>query len=62
MTLGLCHFGRGYIPEPSPYLACYYLNIAANEEKDGSACFFYSQALVQLSRHLHGHSEISGFQ
>ena len=22
MTLGICHFGRGYLPEPLPYLAC----------------------------------------
>ena len=41
------------VTEPSPYLACYYLNFAANEEMDGFACYFYSGALRKLIEHLH---------
>ena len=52
--LGLWHYGGTTIPEPSPYLACYYQNIAANSgQDDGSACLLYSQALRKLSEFLH---------
>ena len=39
------------IPAPSTYLACYYLNIAANYRGDGftdSDCYLYSMALARL--------------
>ena len=52
-VLGRLHCGERTIPEPSPYLACYYLNIAANGDDDGSACLGYSQALAELCKHLH---------
>ena len=50
------------VPESSPYLACYYLNIVANSvDDDGSACLLYSQALKQWSERLHdGNIAISG--
>ena len=50
------------IPEPSPYLACYYLNIAtASENISGTACYLYSRSLHKLSQHLHdGLGEIPG--
>ena len=47
--------------ELSPYLACYYLNIAANEETNGTACYFYSDALHNLGKHLHNSREIPGY-
>ena len=48
--------------ELSPNLACYYLNIAANSEHDdGSACYFYSNELVKLSKHLHNSQKNPGF-
>ena len=50
--LGLSHNCQD-LPEPSPYLACYYLNVAANGDDDGSVCLIYSQALVKLSEHIH---------
>ena len=53
ILLGLYHHATSDRPECSPYLACYYLNIAANEDSDGKACFLYSQALKTLSKHLH---------
>ena len=50
------------VREPSPYLACYYLNIAANKETKGMAYYFYSSALDKLSKHLHNsHDQIPGF-
>ena len=53
LFVGMYH-NRQYMLEPSPYLACYYLNIAtANENVGGVACYFYSQALGRLSKHLH---------
>ena len=53
-ALGSFHYFE-MIPElePSLYLACYYLNIAANEDDDGAPCYFYSHALQTLSEHLH---------
>ncbi|EJK56308.1 hypothetical protein THAOC_23842 [Thalassiosira oceanica] len=45
--------------EPSPYLACHYLNIAANENGEGLAFCFYSQTLCKLNEHLYG-GQISG--
>jgi len=54
--------GEGNMPESSPYLACYYLNISANSAiDDGSDCLNYSQALIKLSGHLHGRHLIPGF-
>ena len=50
--------------EPLPYLACYYLNIAANEEKNGMACYFYGDALNNLSKQLYkskSQDQIPGF-
>ena len=47
--LGSLHWLEKNIPEPSPYLACYYMNIAStNENVGGVACLFYSQALLRL--------------
>ena len=44
--LGAFHHAASGMPEPSPYLACYYLNIAtANENVGGVACYV---------RHLEG--------
>ena len=48
--------------EPSPYLACYYLNIVANEETDGTACYLYSNELANLSKYLYNsQDQIPGF-
>ena len=58
--MGYLHYYEK-IPDPSPYLACYYLNIAAANENAGY-CYLYSLALRKLSEHLHGgHAEISGY-
>ena len=51
-VLGSLHV-QGCLPEPSPYLACYYLNIAATEGNNGAASFFYSQSLLSLGAQLH---------
>ena len=59
--IGTLHYAESGMPEPSPYLACYYLNIAANGDNDGWACFFYCQALRELSEYLHdGNISIPG--
>ena len=61
MTLGF-YLKPEQATESSPYLACYYLNIAANEDKDGTACYFCSNELVDLSKHLlHSQDRIPGF-
>ena len=61
-VLGRLHYFRPGIPKPSPYIACYYLNIAANEDKNGTACYFCSNELVDLSKHLlHSQDRIPGF-
>ena len=52
MVLGTLHF-FDYAPEPSPYLACYYLNIAASDDTAGVAPYLYSQSLLDLAKHLH---------
>ena len=55
LFVGMYHH-RKDIPDPSPYLACYYLNIAANSENvrvSGMACCSYSRALKNLSLYLH---------
>jgi len=55
--LGGFHFDEHHVlPEPSPYLACYYLNIATNEDTDGSACYSYGKALFKLSDHLQNYN------
>ncbi|EJK61229.1 hypothetical protein THAOC_18323 [Thalassiosira oceanica] len=60
-TLGAFHNYES-IPEPSPYLACHYLNIAANGDEDGIACHLYSDELLKLIERLHdGYIEIPGF-
>jgi len=41
------------VREPSPYLACYYLNIRAKDDTDGMASFFYGLSLLRLAKHLH---------
>ncbi|EJK75318.1 hypothetical protein THAOC_02960, partial [Thalassiosira oceanica] len=52
--LGYFHFFDG-IPEPSTYLACYYLNIVACEDTTtGTASYLYCKALLRLASHLHG--------
>ena len=62
MIIGRLHCVEKDLPDPSPYLACYYLNITANSEHDdGSACLLYCRALKQLSGHLHGRYLIPGF-
>ena len=48
------------IPEPSPYLACYYCNIAACNQENGLAGHMYSKALSRLYGHLY-HVLILGF-
>jgi len=60
LVLGSFHHDEQNVPEPSPSLACYYLNVAANEDKNGIACCFYSQALLNLSKHI-GSYRIPGF-
>ena len=61
MTLGF-YLKPEQATEPSPYLDCYYLNIAANKETDGMACCLYSEALVDLSKHLYNsRDKIPGF-
>ena len=52
MTLGF-HLMVEQATELSPYLSCYYLNIAANKGVDGIACYLYSIVLGKLSQHLH---------
>ena len=48
--------------ESSPYLACYYLNIAAHKDTDGMASYFYSNKLVNFMKHLHkSQDQIPGF-
>ena len=60
-VLGRLHCGEKNMPESSPYLACYYLNIAANSASDdGSDCLNYSQALFNLSTHI-GAYRVPGF-
>ena len=53
LFVGMYHH-RELIPEPSSYLACYYLNIVtANENVGGVACYFYTQALLELAGSLY---------
>ena len=53
LFFGMYHH-RELIPEPSPYLACYCLNIATtNENFGGVSCYFYSQALQRLVEYSH---------
>ena len=51
-VLGRLHYFRPGIPKPSPYIACYYLNIAANEDKGagGMASFYYTRTLTENDR------------
>ena len=58
--LSHCHYPEQNITEPSPYLVCYYLNIAVNE-KDGGKCYLYSEAIARLNKHQHNSQEIPGF-
>ncbi|EJK56306.1 hypothetical protein THAOC_23840, partial [Thalassiosira oceanica] len=44
------------VREPSPYLACYYVNIVACEDTTGAASYLYSKALLRLAKHLHGNN------
>ena len=61
MILGSC-LKPEQARESPPYLECYYMNIAANDDKDGMACYSYSQALAELSKHLHKSQDpIPGF-
>mmetsp|Transcript_11815 Transcript_11815/g.25756 ORF Transcript_11815/g.25756 Transcript_11815/m.25756 type:complete len:446 (-) Transcript_11815:28-1365(-) len=52
-VLGSLHFFEHGIPEPSLYLACYYLNIVACEDDHGIACHLYSEAVLKLTEYLH---------
>ncbi|EJK55101.1 hypothetical protein THAOC_25198, partial [Thalassiosira oceanica] len=56
-VLGALHSDKA-VPESSLYLECYYTNLAANQNGEGLfhglACRLYSQALNNLSIHLHG--------
>ena len=55
------HYAGSGMPERSPYLACYYLNIAAKEDKNGTACYNYGRELQELIEYLHdGYSGIIG--
>ena len=60
-TLGSCHYFED-IPEPSPYLACYYNNIFATSEVDttGASSYFYSQSLMRLASHLFEDHRVNG--
>ncbi|EJK62635.1 hypothetical protein THAOC_16742 [Thalassiosira oceanica] len=58
-VLGGFHYDK-YVHESSLYLACYYTNIVASEDKSGYACHLYSKSLLRLSRHLHGGYVING--
>ncbi|EJK47543.1 hypothetical protein THAOC_33728 [Thalassiosira oceanica] len=57
--LGSLHFSDHGTPEPSPYLACHYVNIVACEDTTGAASYLYSQALLRLADHLHGKKYIA---
>ena len=59
-VLGAFHHYEEVVPDPSRYLACYYLNIAANGEADSMACYLYSQELYKLGDCLHDMAEIPG--
>ncbi|EJK74677.1 hypothetical protein THAOC_03633 [Thalassiosira oceanica] len=50
--LGCFHYDKD-VPEPSLYLACYYLNIVACEDDHGIACHLYSEAVLKLTEYLH---------
>ena len=50
--LGLLHC-RQDLPESSFYLASYYLNAAANENKGRAAICQYIQSLLRLTKHIH---------
>ncbi|EJK62083.1 hypothetical protein THAOC_17319, partial [Thalassiosira oceanica] len=50
--LGILHYIND-ISEPSPYLACHYLNIWASEDSTGMASYFYSKSLLRLAKQLH---------
>ena len=60
--LGLSHHYQE-LPEPSPYLACYYLNVAAigYKNENGTACYFYGKALVHIHNIHNGKDQIPGF-
>ncbi|EJK43804.1 hypothetical protein THAOC_37714 [Thalassiosira oceanica] len=58
--LGYFHFDAESIPEPSLYLACHYLNIAASEDSSGDESFNYSIALHKLNQHLHDGYKANG--
>jgi len=58
-VLGSLHFNES-IPEPSLYLACYYTNVAASEDTAGVASYLYSQALENLTDHLHDQTFLRG--
>ncbi|EJK44782.1 hypothetical protein THAOC_36652 [Thalassiosira oceanica] len=49
------------VPEPSPYLACYYTNIAACKDTDGAASYFYGDSVLHLDNHLHGDNIANGY-
>ncbi|EJK45795.1 hypothetical protein THAOC_35572, partial [Thalassiosira oceanica] len=58
--LGCFHYEKA-VPEPSPYLACYYLNIKASKDTDGVASFFYIKSLLRLAEHLHDGNIVNGY-
>ncbi|EJK45908.1 hypothetical protein THAOC_35455 [Thalassiosira oceanica] len=57
--LGGFHYDKD-VPRPSPYLACYYTNIATSEDDNGYSCHMYSKSLLRLTSHLHGGYAING--
>ena len=48
-------------PESHSYIACYYLNIAANKTESSQSSYFYSNELDKLSRHVYTNSKVHGF-
>ncbi|EJK64931.1 hypothetical protein THAOC_14278 [Thalassiosira oceanica] len=56
-TLGILHYQQD-LPEPSLYLACYYTNMAADEDPSGGA--FYILALQNLLGYLHDQPVLPG--
>ncbi|EJK57977.1 hypothetical protein THAOC_21934, partial [Thalassiosira oceanica] len=61
--LGGLHFNKHQIlAESSPYLACYYRNVAASQDPTGAASYLYGQSLLLLAKHFHGDNITDGFE
>ncbi|EJK75315.1 hypothetical protein THAOC_02962 [Thalassiosira oceanica] len=60
-VLGSLHFFEHGIPEPSLYLACYYLNIGVKGDRDGISSCLYGKSLLHFANRLHGNNITNGF-